>query len=148
MARTGAALVLIRSMHTGASDLISEFQSNRNDVFQLGPLITGNKRRQHDDRNAAKPVDRPDRATGSARDIMAIDRCTHLNRRKLGELIRHLARSEQDMEERLAAREKQMREVAEDNPDPVRKRLFFLLLKHRGQRRATEKELASANERR
>ena len=28
------------------------------------------------------------------------------------------------------------------NPDPVRKRLFFLLLKHREQRRAAEKELA------
>ena len=79
---------------------------------------------------------------------MAIDRRTHLNRLKLGELIRHLARSEQDMEERLAAREKQVREVAEDSPDPVRKRLFFLLLKHRVQRRAAEEALANANERR
>jgi len=79
---------------------------------------------------------------------MAIDRRTHLNRLKLGELIRHLARSEQDMEERLAAREKQVREVAEHSPDPVRKRLFFLLLKHRGQRRAAEEALANANERR
>jgi len=77
---------------------------------------------------------------------MAIDRRTHLNRLKLGELIRRLARSEQDMEERLAAREKQVR--AEDSPDPVRKRLFFLLLKHRGQRRAAEEALANANERR
>src|SRR6185369_13226499 len=84
--------------------------------------------------------------TQSARDIMAIDRRTHLNRLKLGELIRHLARSEQDMEERLAAREKQV--GAEDSPDPVRKRLFFLLLKHRGQRRAAEEALANANERR
>ena len=129
-------------MHTGASDPISEFQSNRNDVFQLGPLITVNKRRHHDDRNGAKPADRHDRATRSARDIMAIDKYTHLSRPKLGELIRHLARSEQDMEERLAAREKQVRESAEVNPDPVRKRLFFLLLKHREQRRAAKKELA------
>jgi len=79
---------------------------------------------------------------------MAIDRRTHLNRLKLGELIRHLARSEQDMEERLAAREKQVREVAEHSPDPVRERLFFRLLKHRGQRRAAEEALANANERR
>ena len=73
---------------------------------------------------------------------MVIDKYTHLNRPKLRELIRRLARSEQDMEERLAAREKQVREAAEDNPDPVRKRLFFLLLKQRKQRRAAEKELA------
>ena len=137
-----------QSGYTGASDSVSDFQSNRNDLFQLGPLIAGNKRRHHDDRNGAKPVDRHDRPTRSARDIMAIDRRTHLNRLKLGELIRRLARSEQDMEERLAAREKQVREVAEDSPDPVRKRLFFLLLKHRGQRRAAEEALANANERR
>jgi hypothetical protein len=73
---------------------------------------------------------------------MVIDKYTHLNRPKLQELITRLARSEQDMEERLAAREKQARETAADNPDPVRKRLFFLLLKQRKQRRATEKELA------
>jgi hypothetical protein len=128
--------------YRGASDSISESQSNRNDVFQPRPLITVNKRRHHDDRNGAKPADRHDRLTRSARDIMVIDKYTHLDRPKLRELIRRLARSERDMEERLAAREKQVREAAEDNPDPVRKRLFFLLLKQRKQRRAAEKELA------
>ena len=77
-----------------------------------------------------------------ARDIMIIDKYLHLDRPTLSEMIRSLARSEQDMQERLTAREKHVREAAQDNPDPVRKRLFFLLLKQREQRRAAEKELA------
>ena len=137
----GAALVPIMSMLSRASDSIIESQSNRNDVFQLGPLITVNKRRHHADRNGTTPADRRDRLTQAARDIMVNDKYTHLNRPKLRELIGRLARSEQDMEERLAAREKQVREAAEGSPDPVRKRLFFLLLKQRKQRRAAEKEL-------
>jgi hypothetical protein len=47
------------------------------------------------------------------------------------------------MEERLAAREKQVREAGEDKPDPIRKRLFFLLLKDRRQRQAVDEALAS-----
>ena len=35
---------------------------------------------------------------------MAIDEYAHLSPAKLGELVRHLARSEQDARERLAAR--------------------------------------------
>ena len=74
---------------------------------------------------------------------MVIDKYPHLSRLKLRELSRHLTRSEQDMEERLAAREKQVHEAGEDKPDPVRKRLFFLLLKHRSQRRAVDEALAT-----
>ena len=79
---------------------------------------------------------------------MIIDKYLHLDRPTLSERIRSLARSEQDMQERLAAREKQVREAAQDNPDPVRKRLFFLLLKQRKQRRAAEKALVMRSERR
>jgi hypothetical protein len=74
---------------------------------------------------------------------MVIDKYPHLSRLKLCELSRHLTRSEQDMEERLAAREKQVREAGEDKPDRVRKRLFFLLLKDRRQRQAVDEALAS-----
>ena len=74
---------------------------------------------------------------------MVIDKYPHLSRLKLCELSRHLTRSEQDMEERLAAREKQVREAGEDKPDPIRNRLFFLLLKHRRQRQAVDEALAS-----
>jgi len=73
---------------------------------------------------------------------MPTNEYTHLSLAKLCELSRHLTRSEQDMEERLAAREKQVREAGEDKPDPVRKRLFFLLLSHWRQRQAVERELA------
>jgi hypothetical protein len=79
---------------------------------------------------------------------MIIDKYLHLDRPTLSEMIRSLARSEQDMQERLAAREKQVREAAQDNPDRVRKRLFFLLLKQRKQRRAAEKALVMRSERR
>jgi len=74
---------------------------------------------------------------------MVIDKYTHLSRIKLCELSRHLTRSEQDIEERLAAREKQLHEAGENKPDPIRKRLFFLLLKHRSQRRAVAEALAT-----
>ena len=74
---------------------------------------------------------------------MVINEYTHLSPLKLCELIRHLTRSEQDVGERLAAREKQVREAGADKPDPVRKRLFFLLLKLGRQRRAVEKALAT-----
>jgi hypothetical protein len=74
---------------------------------------------------------------------MVIDKYPHLSRLKLCELSRHLTRSEQDMEERLAAREKQVREVDDDKPDPIRKRLFFLLLKNRRQRQAVDEAMAS-----
>ena len=74
---------------------------------------------------------------------MVIDKYPYLSRLKLCELSRHLTRSEQDMEQRLAAREKQVREAGEDKPDPIRKRLFFLLLKHRSQRRAVDEALAT-----
>ena len=74
---------------------------------------------------------------------MVVDKYSHLSRLKLCELSRHLTRSEQDMEERLAAREKLVREAGEDKPDPIRKRLFFLLLNYRRQRRAVDEALAS-----
>ena len=74
---------------------------------------------------------------------MVIDKYEHLSRLKLCELRMRLTRSEQDLEERLAAREKQVREAGEDKPDPIRKRLFFLLLKHRRQRQAVDEALAS-----
>ena len=74
---------------------------------------------------------------------MVINEYTHLSRLKLCELISHLTRSEHDVEERLAAREKQVREAGGDQPDPIRKRLFFLLLKHKIQRRDAEKTLAT-----
>lgn len=75
---------------------------------------------------------------------MVINEYAQLSPLELCELARHLTRSERDIEERLAAREKRVREAGEDRADPVRKRLFFLLLKHRRQRRAVEKVLATS----
>jgi hypothetical protein len=124
-------------------DSISELQSNRNNVFQLHLLITAAKRRHHDVRISEKPADRHDRVIWSARD-MVINEYAHLSPLELCELTRHLTRSEQDIEKSLAACEKRVREAGEDRPDPIRKRLFFLLLKHRRQRRAVEKALATS----
>ena len=74
---------------------------------------------------------------------MVMDKYQRLRWLKLCELSTHLTRSEQDLEERLAAREQQVREAGDDKPDPIRKRLFFLLLKHRSQRRAVDEALAT-----
>jgi hypothetical protein len=74
---------------------------------------------------------------------MALNEHMHLNLAQLRELSKHLMRSEQDMEERLTARENQAREAGEDKPDHVRKRLFFLHLGYKRQRQWAEKELAT-----
>jgi len=63
----------------------------------------------------------------------------HLSSATLCDLVLHLTRREQDMEERLTAWEHQVRKVGDDRPDPVRKRLVFLLLKQRRDRLAAEK---------
>ena len=73
----------------------------------------------------------------------AMDKYTNLSRLELCEIRRHLIRSEQDLEERLAAREERTCEREDDKPDPIRKRLFFLLLKQKRQRRAVDGALAS-----
>jgi hypothetical protein len=74
---------------------------------------------------------------------MVVNEYTLLSPLKRHELITHLRRGEQDIEERLTAREQQTSATAEDRPDPIRKRLFLLLLKHRRERQAVEKELAT-----
>ena len=74
---------------------------------------------------------------------MVINEYTHLSHRRLCELLEHLTRSEQDFEQRLSARERQVPQAGEDEPDPIRKRLHFLLLEHRIRRQAVEKELAA-----
>ena len=74
---------------------------------------------------------------------MIVNEYTHLSPLERCELITHLRRSEQDIEERLTAWEQKVRETGDDKPDPIRKRLSFLLLKHRKQRQATENELAA-----
>lgn len=86
-----------------------------------------------------------DQITWSAR-AMTIDEHAHLSPAKLGELIRHLTRSEQDMQEGLTAREKHVRNAQVDKPDPIRKRFFFLLLKQSRHRRAVEPELATRDD--
>lgn len=58
-------------------------------------------------------------------------------------MSKHLTKSEQDMEERLTAREHRVREQREDTPDPIRKRLYFLLRKHSRQRQRLEEVLAA-----
>ena len=67
----------------------------------------------------------------------------HLSSATLCDLVRDLTRREQDMEERLTAWEHQVPQVGEDGPDPIRKRLSFLLLKQRRHRLAAEKSLAT-----
>jgi len=75
---------------------------------------------------------------------MSINEFAHLNPAQLVERLRQLTRSEQDMEERLMARDRQAHESGED--EPVRKRLFFLLAALRRQRRATEKALETCED--
>ena len=115
---------------------------NGNNVFQRDPLIPAGDRRHHDGRTSEKPVDRHDRITWSALD-MIVNEYTRLSPLQRCELIAHLRRTEQDIEERLTAREQQVRETGEDKPDPIRKRLSFLLLKQRRERRVVEAELAT-----
>ena len=67
----------------------------------------------------------------------------HLSSATLCDLVLHLTRREQDMEERLTAWENQAPEMGTDRPDPIRKRLSFLLLKQRRHRLAAEKSLAT-----
>ena len=67
----------------------------------------------------------------------------HLSSATLCDLVLHLTRREQDMEERLTAWESQAPEMGTDTPDPIRKRLSFLLLKQRRHRLAAEKSLAT-----
>lgn len=74
---------------------------------------------------------------------MTIDDYAYLSTAKLGELVRHLTRREQDTRERLAAREKHVRNAEVDKPDQIRKLLFFLLLKQCRHRHAAEMELAT-----
>ena len=74
---------------------------------------------------------------------MTIDDYAYLSTAKLGELVRHLTRREQDTRDRLAAREKHVRNAEVDKPDPIRKLLFFLLLKQCRHRHAAEMELAT-----
>jgi hypothetical protein len=61
----------------------------------------------------------------------------------LWQRVPHLTRRERDVQERLTAWENQVPQLGEDIPDPVRKRLAFLLLKQRRHRLAAEKVEAS-----
>ena len=70
---------------------------------------------------------------------MSINGYANINSRTLSERVLHLTRRERDMEERVTAWEHQVRKVGDDRPDPVRKRLVFLLLKQRRDRLAAEK---------
>lgn len=74
---------------------------------------------------------------------MAVNEYAHLSPTRLRELAKQLTRSEQDTQERLAAREQQVRNLSVESSDPVRKRLLFLLLKQRRHRRAAERALAT-----
>jgi len=74
---------------------------------------------------------------------MTIHEYAHLSPARLGELVGHLTRREQDTRERLAARENHVRDAEVDKPDPVRKRFFFLLLKQGRHRHAAEMALAT-----
>jgi hypothetical protein len=74
---------------------------------------------------------------------MVINEYAHLDSERLRGLVGHLTRSEQDTQERLAAREKQAPKARVNKPDPIRKRLFFLLLKQRTRLRAAEDALAT-----
>ena len=71
---------------------------------------------------------------------------THFDSRQLRELFEHSKRSEQDFQGRLEARLNGAALLNADqalNPDPVMKRLGFLLARARDERRAVERELTT-----
>ncbi len=78
---------------------------------------------------------------------MVTNEFTHLSKESLCKLIRQMKRSEEDLRERIATRAQQVGELGDKKhatlPDPVRKRLAFLLVKWEKQRRAAESELAT-----
>ena len=73
---------------------------------------------------------------------MLITHYAHLHPTALRARARYLTRHEQEMQERLTAWERHVLD-GQDGPDPIRKRLLFLLLAQRRRRLATEKELAT-----
>ena len=73
---------------------------------------------------------------------MVLNEYDQLSLASLRALVRDLTRSEQDMQERLTAWDAKAEKSRADTPDPVRKRLFFLLFKQMRRRCAAEKALA------
>jgi hypothetical protein len=73
---------------------------------------------------------------------MAID-YMRFDERQLDRLLAQSKRSEQDLERRLSARLELAARSTGSNPDPIPKRLRFLLAKVRKQRCAIEGELAA-----
>src|SRR5437762_7102778 len=91
--------------------------SNRNNVFRPSPLINS-LNRSHYGKGGRKQAVRSWRSESSGAIWgsidMGINEFAHLSRAKLLERLRQLTRSEQDMDERLMARERQARESGED----------------------------------
>lgn len=78
--------------------------------------------------------------------MAAID-YTRFDTRRLGDLLEQSSRTEIDFQDRLETWQKKVAEASDANlapsPDPVAKRLGFLLVDTRKQRRAIERELAA-----